>query len=109
MGFGIQFKFLETKLFHGEISNPRTTVNDKGGNITLYAKYEYLRWDNLGIDVGARLNLLGISEQSDFLYLEPRASLTYVINSWLKLRGAWGKYRQEVATLSDETRRDINF
>lgn len=101
-GFGMQFKFLETKLFHGETTNPRTTIDHKGGNITFYGKYQHLRWENLGIDAGLRVNLVGISEQSGFLYLEPRLSFTYILSSLIKVNGAWGRYRQEVATLADE-------
>jgi len=55
----------------------------------------------LGIDVGSRLNLSGISNNGSFFF-EPRVSLSYVPLPVIAFKAAWGIYQQELVTITDE-------
>jgi hypothetical protein len=105
IGFGLQFKLLETKLLFQNGIDVKTALDNKGGNFVLYGKYKFMQWKNFGADLGVRINVTGISKNGGSLFPEPRVNLTYVLTSGIKLKGAWGIYQQEVATLTDE--RDV--
>ena len=101
LGGGIGFKFLETKLFQENKVGAQTNLEKFAGNLGIYGKYKFLRFENFGADVGARINVLGLNENGSG-FIEPRVNLTYRLFSNLSLKGAWGIYLQEVTTLSDE-------
>lgn len=100
---GIQIKDVSVhqnlEAFSGEI------VNDvsKGSSIVVYCKYKFLSYENLGIDLGARFNLVRMAiGSSGQTYIEPRASVTYRFNPLLKFKTAVGKYTQELLAVNDE-------
>lgn len=99
---GIVFKTIKTELKLENQQGAKTDLEDFAGNISIYSKYKMLQFDNLGIDLGIRLNGTGLTSKGG-LYLEPRASLTYRLFSFLSLKSAVGQYQQEVATIADET------
>ncbi len=101
LGGGIEFKFLETKLFQENKVGAQTNLENFAGNLSVYGKYKFLRFEDFGADVGARFNVIGLNENGSG-FLEPRVNLTYRLFSNLSLKGAWGIYLQEVTTLSDE-------
>jgi outer membrane receptor protein involved in Fe transport len=101
IGGGIDFQFLETKLFQENRVGAQTNLEKLAGNLSIYGKYKFLRLENFGADVGARINVTGLNKNGSG-FIEPRVSLTYRIFSDLALKGAWGIYLQEVTTLSDE-------
>jgi len=78
-----------------------SSFNDRGANFVLFTKYKYLRFKNFGIDIGARYNFTSVSSSGNN-YLEPRISFTYKPADAISIKGAWGKYRQEITTISDE-------
>ena len=101
LGGGIEFKFLETKLFQQNKVGAQTNLEEFAGNLSVYGKYKFLRHEDFGADVGVRFNVTGLNENGSG-FIEPRVSLTYRLFSNLSLKGAWGIYLQEVTTLSDE-------
>lgn len=101
LGFGIEFKALNTKLIQSNSQGALSDIEEFSGNFSIYLKYKLLRWESLGIDIGSRLNLTGLTE-SGGLYPEPRISMTYQLFPFLTLKSAAGLYQQEVATVSDE-------
>jgi len=101
LGGGIGFKFLETKLFQENKVGAQTNLEKLSGNLGIYGKYKFLRYENFGADIGARFNVIGLNENGSG-FIEPRINLTYRLFSNLSLKGAWGIYLQEVTTLSDE-------
>ncbi len=105
MGFGLQFKLLETRLLLQNGDDVKTALENKGGNFTLYGKYKFMQWKDFGADLGVRFNVTGISKNGGSLFPEPRVNMTYIVAPGVKLKGAWGIYQQEVATLTDE--RDV--
>lgn len=103
IGFHIQEikTFLKIESFSGFAKNigPEEGAN---ANISIYGKYKFLRFDNFGADIGARINIAGVSSGTGKNVLEPRVSLTYTPLPEISFKGAWGIYQQELTTLSDE-------
>ncbi|MBL1211726.1 MAG: TonB-dependent receptor [Ignavibacteriae bacterium] len=101
LGLGLQIKTITTNLFLENSAGAITNIEEFGGSIGLFAKYKFLRFENFGIDVGSRFNLVSFTPGGEFTF-EPRVSFTYRPISWLAVKGAWGVYLQEVTTVSDE-------
>jgi hypothetical protein len=102
IGVGFHVKQIKTNLF---LENDRGTQVDLGSsaaNIVLYAKYKFVQWDFLGMDVGMRINLSNLSQNKQVQSFEPRASFTLHLLPKVSLKGAWGVYQQELTTVSDE-------
>ncbi len=98
---GAQINTMDTKLFLENDIGVFSDVNGKGANISLFAKYKFLRFEEFGLDIGGRYNLTGLSKGGAG-YFEPRISLTYSPLPVIVFKAAWGKYQQEITTLSDE-------
>ncbi|MCU7495644.1 MAG: TonB-dependent receptor [Ignavibacteria bacterium] len=103
LGVGLNIINLNTKLFLENLSGTVTDIGSHGTNFSVYAKYKYLRFKNLGIDLGTRINLTGLSVNGGKFFNEPRLSFTYRFIPQLALKGACGIFQQEVTTLSDES------
>lgn len=101
LGLGIEFKVLNTKLFQSNSQGALSDIEELSGNFSVYLKYKLLRWETLGVDIGSRFNLTGLTENGS-LFPEPRISLTYQLFPFLIIKSAAGLYQQEVATVSDE-------
>jgi len=101
--FGLKIMQLETKLFLENAFGAVSDIGSSGTNISVYSKYKFLQFDNIGVDLGTRLNLTALSKGGNKQLLEPRISMTYRIIPELALKAAWGIYVQELSTLSDET------
>jgi len=99
---GMSFKTIRTELNLENTQGAQTNIEDFSGNVSVYAKYKMLRFENFGIDVGARFNGTGLTNKGGG-YFEPRVSITYRLFPFLSLKAAYGKYQQEVATVADET------
>jgi len=98
---GYSLKSVETDLQFENLMGAKTSLTKKSLQIALYGKYRFLRWEDLGIDIGSRINVLTLSEQRGPI-LEPRISLTYRLFPSLALKGAWGIYTQDLITLTNE-------
>lgn len=75
---------------------------DIRANAGFYVKYKLMRWKDLLVDVGSRVNLIGASRGGDNVFIEPRASFAYNISKYFSLKSSWGIYQQEITTLTDE-------
>ena len=98
---GFDVKDIETKL---KLENNRGAVSNiasKGSQIAVFAKYQFLRYDNLGVDIGARFNVAQLSDKSGNL-VDPRVNITYTFMPQLSLKFAWGRYQQDLITLTKE-------
>ncbi len=103
LGIGLSIKDLDTKLYLQNSQGAVSDIGAHGTNLSLFAKYKFLRYENFGADIGTRLNLTGLSQApGSSFFPEPRVSLTYRIFPQVALKAAWGIYRQELTTLSDE-------
>ena len=98
---GLSIKSVKTKLELQNVYGAVSDISESGANISLYAKYKLMRFEDFGIDAGTRLNLAGLTKNGNFFF-EPRVSTTYNIFPFFKLKGAWGIYQQEVATIFNE-------
>ncbi|MBK8947074.1 MAG: TonB-dependent receptor [Ignavibacteriae bacterium] len=98
---GFDIKDIKTKL---RLENNKGAVSDvvsKGSQIAAYAKYKFLRFDNLGVDLGARLNIAQLSNNKGKT-IDPRINLTYTIIPQISIKLAWGQYQQDLITLTKE-------
>lgn len=101
LSLGIGFKSINTKLFAENIIGGDSDYDAFGVNFFVYLKYKFLRWKNIGIDLGSRINIAGLSKKGNFTP-EPRVNLTYRIFDNLAIKGSWGIFQQELTTLSNE-------
>lgn len=98
---GIEIKSLKTKLINENNVGVVSDLEKNSGKLSAFAKFKFLQFDNLGIDAGTRFNLGGFNLNSGFS-LEPRLGFTYRPIEILALKGSWGLFIQEVATVTDE-------
>ncbi len=98
---GLQVTSIKDKLILEGNTGILSKLDNRGTNFSLFAKYKFLRYEKFGLDIGSRYNFTGISKNGGN-YLEPRISFTYRPFIFLSIKGAWGKYQQEVTTITDE-------
>jgi hypothetical protein len=101
LGFGLQFKSFSSTYDFENLRKTRSKLDDFGGQFVLYGKYKYLRFDDLGIDIGARLNATSITANRS-PFIEPRFSMTYRFTPAFSFKSAIGLYTQQIMTLTDE-------
>lgn len=99
---GYSIKSINTELNFENLQGAATELNDKSLQLALYVKYKFLRFEDFGADIGSRLNVISLSEQSGPI-AEPRINLTYRVFPFLALKGAWGIYSQDLITLTNES------
>ncbi len=98
---GLHIKTINSTLNIVNTNGVLSEIEDFAGNLSVYAKYKFLRFEDFGLEVGTRFNTVGLSENGGFIP-EPRISMTYNVFPFLKVKAAWGIYQQELTTLSDE-------
>jgi len=98
---GIQINSIETNLYLENSLGVLSDIAERGANLSLFAKYKFLRWEELGIDVGARYNLTGLVDNGSGFF-EPRVSFTYTPLAAIAFKAAWGIYQQEITTIANE-------
>ena len=101
LGIGLQAKSFSSLYEFENLKGLNSKLDDFGGQFDFYVKYKYLRFENLGIDVGTRLNPASISAKSS-PFFEPRVSLTYRVSPALSFKAAYGLYTQEIMAFTDE-------
>jgi hypothetical protein len=101
LGVGLQAKSFSSLYEFQNLKGIDTKLDDFGGQFDFYVKYKYLRFDNLGIDIGTRLNPASISANGS-PFFEPRISMTYRVSPALSFKAAYGLYTQEIMTFTDE-------
>jgi hypothetical protein len=102
LGLGLNILDLDTKLFLENSLGAPTDLSSRGTNFSFYLKYKFLRVKNLGVEIGSRVNVGGLTKKGGSFLPEPRFSFSYRIIPEIAIKGAWGIFQQEVTTLSDE-------
>jgi len=98
---GFQITNLQTKLFIENLLGVYSNIDEKGINISLFAKYKLLQYDEFGLDVGLRYNVAGLTRAGTG-FIEPRISFTYTPNPVIAFKVFWGRFQQEITTISNE-------
>ena len=98
---GLQVTSIKDKLILENNTGFVSNINNRGTNFSLFAKYKFLQYENFGLDIGGRYGFTGISKNGGN-YFEPRISFTFRPFAFFSLKGAWGKYQQELTTITDE-------
>jgi hypothetical protein len=101
LSLGMALKTLNTKLLLENRSGALSDVEDFGGNVSLYVKYKFLRFENVGIDIGTRVNTVSFTPNGEFLF-EPRVNATFRVSNPLAVKLGWGIFQQEITTIADE-------
>jgi len=102
IGLGLKLKTVDATFRQTNYVGVQSNIEKFAGNLSLYGKYKFLRWKNLGLDVGTRFNVTGLSSQGGGFF-EPRISMTYRLIPSVAFKAAWGIYQQEMLTVSDES------
>ena len=98
---GLQLTVLRTQLFIENLLGAYSNIDEKGINISFFAKYKLLQFDEIGLDVGLRYNAAGLTREGTG-FLEPRISFTYTPNPVIAFKAFWGRFQQELTTISNE-------
>lgn len=101
LGFGLQSKTVSTSLAQKNRLDRSIDYSVSRSALAGYFNYKFFRWDNVGLDLGVRFNFLSLAEKRPFLF-EPRISLTYLLNPLMIFKFAFGRYSQELVTLTNE-------
>jgi len=101
LNVGFLVKDIETRLNLENDKGAQSNVITRGSQISLYLKYQLMRYEFLGVDIGTRINLAGLAKNSGELF-EPRLNVTYSPLPQFSFKGSIGLYQQELITLSDE-------
>jgi hypothetical protein len=102
IGVGFHINSVKTELFMENSLGVPADLGSSATNISVYTKYKFMQWDFIGIDIGGRFNLATLSTNSQSASFEPRISFTLRPFSLFAIKGAWGKYQQEMTTISNE-------
>ena len=103
INIGFHIKQIQNKLWMKTDKDNETVYDNSNANIVLFGKYKFLRFENFGVDIGARVNAASLSAGgSKAAVLEPRLNVTYKPFSFLSFKAAVGRYRQELVTITDE-------
>lgn len=103
LSVGTEIKDINTTLYLENALGAISNLSGNGTSISVYGKYKFLRYENFGADVGARIAAVSLlSSNSNPFMIQPRVSMTYRIFPAVALKGSWGIYEQELTTLSDE-------
>ncbi|MBE2281414.1 MAG: TonB-dependent receptor [Ignavibacteriaceae bacterium] len=98
---GFYNKLITSELKMENLFGSKTDIEIKGLDMIAYLKYKLMRYENLGVDAGVRINLVSISKRRPFLF-EPRVSFTFLPLPAFTFKAAVGRYSQTMTTLSNE-------
>ncbi len=101
VAFGVHSKFLRTTLDQVNSYGNRFIFRQSGSDLSVYLNYKYYRLKTLGATVGLRIKLVPLGENRPPLF-EPRINMTWRPGPLIAVKGAFGFYTQEVATLAQE-------
>ncbi len=102
---GLKINNIQTTLALQNSFGELTEIVTEGARVnwSIYGKYQLLRFNNLGLEVGTRLNFISLGSGGyDGNPFEPRLRVTYRINPAIKIQASAGIFLQELTTLSDE-------
>lgn len=98
---GLQVTVLKAQLFMENYLGAYSDINEKGINLSVFAKYKLLQFDEFGLDLGLRYNIAGLTRAGTG-FIEPRISVTYTPNPVIAFKVFWGRFQQEITTISNE-------
>ncbi|MGE5400592.1 MAG: TonB-dependent receptor [Ignavibacteriales bacterium] len=101
LNFGLDHKFLNTDLSMQNLYSKNISFNKNGYELSGYANYKFYRYENVGLNLGMRINFTSLSVLRPFL-LEPRINVTYKPVPYIALKAGVGRYSQEMITISNE-------
>lgn len=101
LNFGIENKFISTGLKMQNLYGRKISFDQSGYGLAGFANYKFYRYENVGFNLGMRINFASLSELRPFL-LEPRINVTYKPLPTLSLKAGLGRYSQELVTVSNE-------
>jgi len=101
LDLGFKVQDINTTLLMINYYGFETDLGKWGVDISVYGKYMLLSNDFFNADIGTRISLTRMAgDKSGFL--EPRVRLTFNLSPTESIRGAWGIFKQDLTTISDE-------
>lgn len=100
IGLGIDVKSVVSKLLLVSNLDFQTDTGSEGVGSNAYLNYKFLRFPNLGIDLGTRLNIKDLAAKG--VFAEPRISVSYILTPHVTLKSSAGVFQQELTTIQDE-------
>jgi hypothetical protein len=101
LNVGLRIERIKSELSIENTNGSIFDLNAHGTNVSTFIKYKLFRFEDLGLDLGTRINAFGASASKPDI-LEPRINLTYKLFDFANLKFAWGIYQQNVVSLSSE-------
>lgn len=98
---GLSIKAISTELIETDYSGSIIELSDFAAIFAFYTKYQLLRFDDFGLDAGARMYFTGLTHKGGFS-VEPRVKAFWSPLPNFALNIAVGTFRQELATVTDE-------
>ena len=98
--FGVQTTYND--IAYEFVQNDSISVldrKDSGLTSSVYLQDKHTFADKLILSGGLRAAYYDVNQK---IYLEPRASFTYLLSDKIKLKGAWGKYNQQATRIVRE-------
>lgn len=102
---GMKISSIKTTLILQNSYGDITEITPEGASInwSLYGKYQLLRFEKLGLELGTRFNLISLTNgKNNITPFEPRLRITYSISPLIRIQASAGIFLQELTTLSDE-------
>ena len=98
---GLQVSKLSTQLYMENVLGAYSDINQNGINLSMFAKFKLLQFEKFGLDVGFRYSFAGLTREGTGFFA-PRISFTYTPNPAIAFKAFWGRFHQEITTLSNE-------
>jgi len=99
---GFHIRDISTTLEMNNSVGVPVEIKTNGTTVVFFAKYKMLRFDEVDMDIGARLNAVNLSRNTSAVSMEPRLNLKIRPIESFALIGAVGLYQQEISTLTNE-------
>lgn len=103
LSIGLEIKDIETTIKVENSQGIKTDLTQSGMSMSLFGKFKFLEFDNIGIDFGTRFNLVRlVKRENNISAFEPRINATYQVSPLLKLKASYGIYQQDMTTMENE-------
>lgn len=101
LSLGNQIKFFKYDYSFRNLLGNKIDFNGKGVNFDFFAKYKFLRWENLGVEVGTRISPSRMTSTPGPVFL-PRLNITFMPWEKLNIKGSIGYFKQEIIAYTDD-------
>ncbi|KAF0152096.1 MAG: TonB-dependent receptor plug [Ignavibacteria bacterium] len=99
---GFHIRDITTTLAMNNAVGVPVEIKANGTSVVFFSKYKMLRFDEVDMDLGVRINAVNLSRNSSVVVMEPRLNIKIRPTDNFALIGAAGVYQQEISTVTNE-------